>query len=648
MLKVSLVNMPFAALNLPSIGLTQLKSVLDEKFGGRVSAEIHYLNHDFALYLSTDFYKEVTGSLEHHNSGLGEWFFRQAAFPGETDNAEEYFGRYYPRRDERTRAFTARMRERRRGLVEFLDGLITKYALDDADVAGFTSMFSQNVASFAMARRIKERNPRVTVVMGGANCEYPMGVEIVSNVPPVDYVFAGQALISFPAFVANYLDGVAPAAGIKGVFARPEVRFGVGGRGNVNGNGGRSLAVLGECGGGEQQFTAGEELALDAAVPLDYDSFLEALERNFPGDGVKPVLLFETSRGCWWGQKAHCTFCGLNGQTMTYRSMSAEKALTYFESIFRYAPRAARFNSVDNILPKEYLTDVLPRLSVPENVSMFYEVKADLDEEEMAVLARARVTGIQPGIESFATSTLKLMKKGTSSFVNLRLLKNCLVYGIKPEWNLLIGFPGEGEEVYEKYARDLRLLVHLPPPHGVFPVRFDRFSPYYVQAEAYGLDLHPMDFYALTYPFPQESLENLAYYFTDQNVTADYFMAMARWINKVEAPCRAWRERWTSEANGVPPALYFLKRSGATVVFDSRSSEAVEREVSEAGLRILEKIAVKPGRLSDFGACRKDSPGTDPEEELAALQRAGLVFQEHDRFLSLVLPGVPAPLLAGR
>jgi acyl carrier protein len=33
MFRISLVNMPFANLNLPSIGLTQLKSVIDERLG---------------------------------------------------------------------------------------------------------------------------------------------------------------------------------------------------------------------------------------------------------------------------------------------------------------------------------------------------------------------------------------------------------------------------------------------------------------------------------------------------------------------------------------------------------------------------------------------------------------------------------------
>src|SRR5215216_500857 len=65
--------------------------------------------------------------------------------------------------------------EKRRGLEQLLDELISRHGLDEAHVVGFTSMFMQNVASFAMARRLKARNPGLVTVMGGANCEWPMG-----------------------------------------------------------------------------------------------------------------------------------------------------------------------------------------------------------------------------------------------------------------------------------------------------------------------------------------------------------------------------------------------------------------------------------------------------------------------------------------
>ena len=37
---------------------------------------------------------------------------------------------------------------------------------------------------------------------------------------------------------------------------------------------------------------------------------------------------------------------------------------------------------------------------------------------------------IQPGIESLATSTVKLMKKGASAFRNTCLLKFCAIYEV--------------------------------------------------------------------------------------------------------------------------------------------------------------------------------------------------------------------------
>ncbi len=82
-------------------------------------------------------------------------------------------------------------------------------------------MFMQNVAGFAMARRIKERNKDVVTVMGGANCETPMGEEIVKNFDFVDYTFSGGALVSFPKFIECLLTGNRTNAdAISGVFSK--------------------------------------------------------------------------------------------------------------------------------------------------------------------------------------------------------------------------------------------------------------------------------------------------------------------------------------------------------------------------------------------------------------------------------------------
>ena len=37
------------------------------------------------------------------------------------------------------------------------------------------------------------------------------------------------------------------------------------------------------------------------------------------------TLFLEGSRGCWWGEKHACAFCGLNGRVNVYREKSPEK-----------------------------------------------------------------------------------------------------------------------------------------------------------------------------------------------------------------------------------------------------------------------------------------------------------------------------------
>jgi ribosomal peptide maturation radical SAM protein 1 len=384
----------------------------------------------------------------------------------------------------------------------------------------------------------------------------------------------------------------------------------------------------------------GEELPLDVPVPLDYDGFFASLDRLFPGVDIDPILLFETSRGCWWGQRAHCTFCGLNGLSMDYRAMQPALARTLIESLFKYSSRVSRLQCVDNIMPRHYPKEVFAALDTPGHMRIFYEVKADLSDEDLQTLSRARVKEVQPGIEALATSTLKLMKKGTTVFQNLRFLANCVMRDVFPCWSLLVGFPGETSEVYRKYVEDIPKLVHLPPPSGVYPVRPDRYSPYHVRAKEYGLELRPADFYDLVYPFTRESIDNLAYFFRDNNFKADYFTAMVEWFDAVRDRVESWRARWDRDRHAVPPELYLAGEGAAATVFDSRSGEMLEHPLGEAGWIALQAIA-KPRRRSDVRA-DLEGRGIAADETLDQLERAGLLFQEGDHVMALVLPRKPS------
>jgi radical SAM superfamily enzyme YgiQ (UPF0313 family) len=662
--RIAFAYLPFANLYMPSIGMTQLSAVTKMHFQEQISLDIHYLTIDFAHYLGLDLYDSIVTSAQHNNSGLGGWLFRQAAFPEAPDNAEEFYRRFYPWQDEQTRATRELIEEKRRGLDSFLLHLIAKYALDDAKIVGLSSMFHQNMACFALARKIKDINPDVITVMGGANCESPMGPAIVRHVDQIDFAFSGPALKSFPEFVQKALDGrLDEASAISGIYASPryelayapiEIAPSLSLRGRASSLPGNkqaldrqmlseSVMTLEPTLPTHRHGTHGEELDINVKIPLDYEPFLNALETSFPNHQVEPVLTFETSRGCWWGEKAHCTFCGLNDLTIKSRTMRAENAIELFNALFQYAPRCTRFLCVDNILPKMFLRDVLPAINTPPDVSMLYEAKSDLDEESLQIMSRAGLRIIQPGIEALSNRALKLMQKGSTVFVNLRLLKNCLLYEVYPAWNILIGTPGEDEQIYEKYVRDIPLIVHLPPPTGVWPVEFHRFSPNFENAAALGLDLHPREFCELTYPFEEDILKDLIWNFDDRNTNALHFVYVAKWLGKIREQVVRWLARWDGSRDDLPhPYLYLEERNGAHIAYDTRSGEVVEHEISAIGKHILDQLA-KPSTIERLIANSGDLAESELEHEIAFLRERGLLFEDDNTFMSLVLPRQPLP-----
>ena len=143
---MSLINMPFASLNLPSLGLTQLKSVMEDRFKDELSVEICYVNQDFGRVLGVDLYTYIALSGEAHNTGLGDWFFRQVAFPEMADNSDAYFRRFFPSLNPSKRAMRQFMLEKRKELDAILDSIIAKYRLDRCRLL-VAPRFSQNVAS---------------------------------------------------------------------------------------------------------------------------------------------------------------------------------------------------------------------------------------------------------------------------------------------------------------------------------------------------------------------------------------------------------------------------------------------------------------------------------------------------------------------
>jgi ribosomal peptide maturation radical SAM protein 1 len=485
-MNVLFVVMPFGAIR-PAIGVSLLQAQLETI---RITSRILYLNMRFAQRVAPEDYHYVA-ELAPSQSLAGDWVFAESLCTERGDADAQYLGTF-TRRFSTFRASdsaVATLRRCRRHAEPFLRDVVEDVDWQAYDVVAFTSTFTQHAAALALAKRVKERFPDKTIVFGGANCEDAMGLQTHRSFPFVDYVCGGEADISFPRLLSALRDG-GDAAKIPGVIARDGVES-------------RFVSLSPE-----------RVKSMDDLPYPRYDDYFEQLAAIRPRPRNSWGVLMETSRGCWWGEKHHCTFCGLNGTSMAFRSKSAGRVLAEIEELSRrHQPEYVEM--VDNILDMHYFRDLIPELKRRDlKLGLFYETKANLTKEQIREMREAGIATIQPGIESLSSDVLRLMRKGTSSVQNVQLLKWCREFGVRVYWNLIYGFPGEQADDYVTTAETIRSLYHLQPPHGVGAIRLDRFSPNYTNAAQLGVvNVRPDRSYRYVYALADEALAEIAYYF---------------------------------------------------------------------------------------------------------------------------------------
>jgi ribosomal peptide maturation radical SAM protein 1 len=438
--------------------------------------------------------------------------------------------------------------------VAYVDRLAEAILTRRPRIVGCSSLFQQHCASLALLKRIHELSPDTILLMGGANCEGEMGLETLRSFPWVDCIVSGEADAIFADLCALPLD--------QGRHADPLTLP----DGAVSQRRLRTLLPIASQETPPAPRTLIREM--DSLPVPDYEHYFETLRRSTLQNMILPGLLAESSRGCWWGEKAHCTFCGLNGEGMTYRSKSPKRVLAELSELEqRYGIRSIQF--VDNILDMSFFKTVLPQLAAAGgHYSLFYETKANLKREHVELLAKAGVRWIQPGIESLDDNALALIAKGNSVFMNVQLLKWSCEFGIDASWNMLCGIPGESDQWYADMAEWLPMIFHLQPPTGVSRVRYDRFSPYHMRPQDFGLALEPSRAYRYVYPFSRASLMRLAYSFEDRGRPRHVHRALTEepGQRRLQQVVGQWNERWRTAR----PVLHVSDEGTSLRFFGSR------------------------------------------------------------------------------
>ena len=139
----------------------------------------------------------------------GEWLFAHAVFDRTAESDEQYFDDILRCRSGWVIDDVAplhpstirRLADTRWHVEPFLDQCAGEILALRPRLIGFTTVFQQHVASLALARRLKERAPTITIVFGGSNCEGVMGAETVRQFPFVDAAVSGEGDLIFPEIV---------------------------------------------------------------------------------------------------------------------------------------------------------------------------------------------------------------------------------------------------------------------------------------------------------------------------------------------------------------------------------------------------------------------------------------------------------------
>ena len=131
---------------------------------------------------------------------------------------------------------------------------------------------------------------------------------------------------------------------------------------------------------------------LDGLPVPDFEPFFEQ-RHGEPGAAavVTRLLLVETARGCWWGERSHCTFCGLNGATMAFRSKTPDRVVDEISALrerYGVAVVQRRRRHPRHALLHARCCRCSPRRG--SALEFFWEVKANLTRRAGAPAARRR------------------------------------------------------------------------------------------------------------------------------------------------------------------------------------------------------------------------------------------------------------------
>lgn len=497
--------MPFAPCAQPSLQLGILKAILND-----LSIQSR------SFFLSTKFWEKSGLDSIDPDGGMGvlaEWTFaRKLCGKRSTDDEIQRFVHH-----------DKNLLHLRNCAEEFIDEIIEDDQWNDYDAVAFTCTYYQLTPSLALAKSLKEKHPHLLTMFGGKVFFESSAVEFITKLPFMDFVFIGDSETTFRNTMIVLSNGKNLPSSTEGIVFRCDDKI------IFNG------------------YAPPDNVEL--SVLPDYSDFFEQM----PQYKDTALISYEAGRGCWYGEKNHCTFCSLNTLNMIFRPKplaKVEAEITKLHELWN----PFRIVITDNILSPEFIHHVVPRLKHLKT-NFWCQAKPDLKPYEIRQLTEAGFDRIVLGIENFDPEALKLMNKGQSVLNSISLLKWAKFYSLHPLYNILFRIPHDTEAMYDNQLMILHKIAHLSSAAQAIPISVERFGVYYQNNTVSGI--RPAWFYH--YYFPDTiDIEKIAYHFSyNANILDEKEQRICQFVNKQSTQHRFLKfdgkkvkdRRWKKEIN---------------------------------------------------------------------------------------------------
>jgi ribosomal peptide maturation radical SAM protein 1 len=454
-MRIDLISLPWKKIDTPPLGVCALSAYINKKEPDWVVCN-HYPYLDIAHDIGVQRYRVMSENAYE----LCEGFFAGLLYPENKAPLKESFIKWGLKKPRAGFGVTYGELERQFesilvALENHLENFVQKNEF--GDIVGLSACFYQTFASILFGKRIKERYPGVTIILGGIGVSRQIGRSILGEYPYIDGIVQGEGEQPFLA-LARQLNSRKKGEMIKGVILR---------KGEVI------------------KAAPGEFWELPDLDQLPTPDFVSYFEKAYDQYGLERIIPIEGSRGCWWDrrnksgcQKDACAFCNLNIQWRSYREKSAKKIVTEILDLSR-AYKSTSFEFMDNCLKVKKLIAAVGRVK-RKNMKLIFScaLRPNITPYEILLLAEAGLDCSQVGIESLSSKLLHRMNKGTTVIKNLEIMKTFfeLGFGERFDSNLIVNFPATTQEEIDETIYNIRNFGIIYSPLQISDFSLYRYS----------------------------------------------------------------------------------------------------------------------------------------------------------------------------